>query len=64
MVSGGPGCTIRDESVHRASNDFVVESQDSTRVAVGEVLVHVFRLIWRGATSISRIEVPDSHWKM
>ena len=55
---------IREESVRRARYDFVVEGQDSTRTSVGEVPVHVFRLFYWKASSISRIEVPESHWKM
>ncbi len=60
----GPGFTTRDENVRRARNNFVVEGQDRTRTSVGEVPVHVFRLFCWKASSISRVEVPESHWKM
>jgi len=44
----------------RARYDFVVEGQERTWVPVGEVAVHVFRLFCCSASSISRVEVPES----
>jgi len=39
----------------------VVESQNSIRVLVSDVTVHVLRVLWRGASGIARIKVPKSH---
>ena len=63
-VSAGLGFTRRIRSVRCTVVSLVVESQDICWVLRDGGIVHGFRLFWRGASRIARVEVPESHWKM